>query len=208
MQYIGNDLVAFSELKFFNRPGYKEKAFTPAEICMEQVHNCDCYYGVLWSCKESAYKAFVKSGFRKSFASGMYEVKLQSEKKENSFTGTVNYKNSIFYTKSEIIKDKYIHTLASNSPEGLETALHDVKYIPENSYEFQNTAAIGLLKEHLVKYFQIKISDIDIHYDHLQKYPMVYFDSGKKHIDVSLSHDGNFVSYGIIITDKTDKTFQ
>jgi phosphopantetheinyl transferase (holo-ACP synthase) len=201
--YIGNDLVAFSEMDCFDRKGYKQKAFTLNEIEKESLYDRTYYYGLLWSCKESAYKVMLKSGLRKSFAPGMYEVTLNSEKRENVLYGIIKYKNIELHSKSEIKNNKYIHTICSNYSEGLEEAMHEAKQISISNYDFQNSEAINFLKEYLGDNFRIRPSEIDIHFDHLKKYPVLFFNSGEKHLDISLSHDGFYVAFALLVTDAT-----
>lgn len=204
MLYVGNDLVAFSGLNSFNRPGYKQKAFTLREITNAAAYqDASVYFGTLWSCKESAYKVHLKMGARKAFAAGKYEVNL-SQSNRGALSGTIQYEDATFYSTSMIVKEEYIHTICSNLPEGLDIATNKVKQISFSDYDHQNISAIELLKTHLCGSFKINPSEIDVHFDHLKKHPVIFFNSGNNHLDISLSHDGHYTAFALIVSENSN----
>ena len=107
---IGNDLVDLklaAKQSNWQRKGFLDKLFTPIE--QEYILNSDNPFKtvwLLWSMKESAYKAYLQMHNERFFAPKNLTCNLTSKNK-----GTVLINNTLFFTESEI-GEAFIYTVA------------------------------------------------------------------------------------------------
>lgn len=107
---IGNDLVDLklaAKQSNWQRKGFLDKLFTPKE--QGYILNSDNPFEtvwLLWSMKESAYKAYLQMHNERFFAPKNLTCHLISKN-----TGTVLINNVLFFTESEI-GDAFIYTVA------------------------------------------------------------------------------------------------
>lgn len=107
---IGNDVV---DLKLarkesnWQRKGFLDKIFTKNEqFLIQKSKNQDITVWCLWSRKEAAYKIWNRETGIRKFNPIQFECfDLESE------IGKVQFKNTIYFTKTQILID-YIHTIA------------------------------------------------------------------------------------------------
>lgn len=107
---IGNDLVDLklaAKQSNWQRKGFLDKLFTTKE--QEYILNSDNPFEtvwLLWSMKESAYKAYLQMHNERFFAPKNFACHLISKN-----TGTVLINNTLFFTESEI-GEAFIYTVA------------------------------------------------------------------------------------------------
>ncbi|MHB1107412.1 MAG: 4'-phosphopantetheinyl transferase family protein, partial [Lutibacter sp.] len=107
---IGNDLVDLklaAKQSNWQRKGFLDKLFTPDE--QGYILNSDNPFEtvwLLWSMKESAYKAYLQTHNERFFAPKKLECNLISKNR-----GTVLINNVLFVTESEI-GEAFIYTVA------------------------------------------------------------------------------------------------
>jgi phosphopantetheinyl transferase (holo-ACP synthase) len=107
---IGNDVVDLNlagKESNWQRKGFLSKIFTKNEqTLIQNSENQEIAVWNLWSRKEAAYKIWNRETGIRKFNPIQFECfDLESE------TGKVQFKNTIYFTKTEILTD-YIHTIA------------------------------------------------------------------------------------------------
>ncbi|SDX82789.1 4'-phosphopantetheinyl transferase family protein [Flavobacterium degerlachei] len=107
---IGNDIVDLALAKKesnWQRPGFLEKIFTNKEqLLILNAENPEIMVWNLWSRKEAAYKIYNRQTGIRAY------IPLQLEcNYETASSGSVCCKGNIYYTKTEVSKDK-ISTVA------------------------------------------------------------------------------------------------
>ncbi|EIA07654.1 4'-phosphopantetheinyl transferase superfamily protein [Flavobacterium frigoris] len=107
---IGNDIVDLALAKKesnWKRTGFLEKIFTSKEqVLISNSENPEIMVWNLWSRKEAAYKIYNRqTGIR-----GYIPIQLECNY-ENADSGSVHCNGNIYYTKTEITKEK-ISTIA------------------------------------------------------------------------------------------------
>lgn len=107
---IGNDIVDLALAKKesnWQRPGFLEKIFTIKEqLLILNAENPEIMVWNLWSRKEAAYKIYNRQTGIRSYMPMQLECNY-----ENASSGSVYCKGNIYYTKTEVSKDR-ISTVA------------------------------------------------------------------------------------------------
>lgn len=113
---IGNDIVDLELAKIesnWRRPGYLNKIFTSFEQkLINEAENPTLMVWLLWSMKEASYKIYATKTGTRSFAPTQLACESLNLKTSQA-EGTINIKNELYYTKSEI-KTCYIHSLSAS----------------------------------------------------------------------------------------------
>lgn len=116
---IGNDVVDLATAKIesnWKRKGFLSKQFTTYEqILIQKASNQDEMVWMLWSLKESTYKAYQRINYNRGF----YPIKIEIQSLElsdNEYFATTSLFNITFYGKTHI-ENEVIHSivLLSNS---------------------------------------------------------------------------------------------
>ncbi|MDZ7615326.1 MAG: 4'-phosphopantetheinyl transferase superfamily protein [Flavobacteriaceae bacterium] len=131
---IGNDIVDLQVAKKesnWQRRGFLDKLFTNEEQELIKFSS-DPFQMVwlLWTMKESAYKACLHQNYNRIFSPKSIKINLISKCK-----ATVIIHNTMFYTQSEI-KEELIHTIASSQKEA-DIILTDFFKLNNTAYEAQ-----------------------------------------------------------------------
>jgi len=188
MNFIGNDITAFTEINYktFSRKGAKEKILAPTEelfLFPEQELKEIMW---LWSCKEAAYKLSVKLGLRTAFSPRMFSIvrtsiKISQVNKKVVVSGKVAYKDFCYKFKSEIDRD-YVYTICTEQS-------HNKKAV--NKILAENLLPYNFLKTHTRFDFPI-IEKTEWGAPYIRN----KFDN--KIADISISHDNNLTAYAIL----------
>jgi hypothetical protein len=205
MTFIGHDIVSLMDeanRKSFSNPRYVQKILSRKEHSMlEEYPPADYWTYLLWTCKESAYKIAVKTGYRKCFAPQCFEVSLFDDNfisSGNTATGTVAFKNKIFFFRSEI-NSGYVSTIACTS----NTYLNEINSsVDRASYDEQSSSARESLKHELASKMNIDESYINF-YKQRCGIPFVEIKNLSILPDISFSHDGEYFSYAYLIKYKS-----
>ena len=203
---------------------FLKKILTDTEI--EQLHRCDDPDAALWSlwaCKEAAYKvlkkqtsdaAFVPRRWSVHFGSlspaverpdtTLYEARHEDQKPTEFTTGDVLISENKSIPFLLFSSGAYVHCLAADRLDVLDKANWRIDALPEGDQQGNDPSAFArsCLTRALSAFFgydpcQIKIFRAQENDGELQP-PVVYRDGIKADIDVSLSHDGQFVAYAFL----------
>jgi|AntAceMinimDraft_17_1070374.scaffolds.fasta_scaffold03202_4 phosphopantetheinyl transferase (holo-ACP synthase) len=204
MVYIGNDIISLKDKKnlqdFFN-PRYLKKILTEEEFVFVKKNKKYHFLSFLfWTCKESAYKILVKKGLRKSFSPKKFNVNININNKcKNNVIiyGHVIYENCKIYTSS-LTNNSYIHTIAANYKNSVSKIFCGIKKIKSSDINKQSFYTRNYLIEYLARKFKIDNSNIKILKDDFTGIPFISINELKSDIEISLSHDKEFVSYAIL----------
>lgn len=188
---IGNDIVDLDLAKKesnWQRRGFLDKLFTSEEQELITASN-DSFQTVwlLWSMKESAYKAYLQSQGNRFFSPKSIKIKLISK---NSATALIHDK--LFYAQSEI-NQNVIHTTAL-SEKGAKNVTSDFFKLGNTNYEarrletYQNLLQAFCVKLRLSsEFFDIKKNDLGI--------PQLYQNEERLKNALSISHHGCYGAF-------------
>lgn len=190
---IGNDLVDLklaAKQSNWQRKGFLDKLFTPKEqgYILNSINPFEIVW-LLWSMKESAYKAYLQTHNERFFAPKKLACNLISKNR-----GTVLINNVLFITESEI-GEAFIYTVAF-------TKNHENKFLTDcfrfEHLDFKNqqsqtyhkvlTAFANELKFPVV---QLKIEKNN------QGVPQLFWGEMLLENSFSLTHHGNFGAFTI-----------
>jgi phosphopantetheinyl transferase (holo-ACP synthase) len=114
----GNDLVdlrAASQQSNWKRKGFLNKIFSIDEQqLISQSSDPQTTVWLLWSMKEAAYKIYNRRSGIREFAPSKLNCTLNG-KHEGNYTGAVSINNFVYYTKSIVYIENYIHTMAAEN---------------------------------------------------------------------------------------------
>jgi len=191
--YTGNDVINLKESLGYSKHkniSWIKKVFNPNEQAhIFQSDNPNLTLWQLWSCKESAYKVFVKLG-RKRFLNAL-KISIDVENyTQNKFE--INYMNWKLFTNSQI-NSNYIHSVSS-------TCL--LKNLDQGVFKFQGVSLEkgsrlirSKIKDHVFSEYGKKIFSFSK--NHLQ-IPIANTKDNST-IDISISHDEPYFAYTIFL---------
>ena len=191
-----------------------DRVFSECE--RQQILNCsepDFLLWSLWAGKETGYKAICKANADVTSAPRRYEVRLSTPEKivkeDRSFmSGVVETPHDPVFVRIFTGKD-YIHCvgIAGRSEEinsvvcGVQKIRkmqgEEIRYSPDSA----SLVVRRLAKRRISSHLKQNIEDIDIlrlKGPHGLGSPMVSIKGNKALVDISLSHDGKFVSYAFL----------
>lgn len=144
---IGNDIVDLSQAakeSNWKRKGYLEKIFTAHEqFLIQSAKDSEIMVWLLWTMKESVYKACSKETKIRSFNPGSL-CSNNLIMHNSTATGNITYQDTLYHCRS-ILTPAYIHTIASAEMEGLDNVvLKIVEYdASDSSYRNSNPASVS-----------------------------------------------------------------
>ncbi|NNC69639.1 MAG: 4-phosphopantetheinyl transferase family protein [Flavobacteriaceae bacterium] len=189
---IGNDIVDLqvaSKQNNWQRPGFINKLFSKVEY--DYIFNAEDpsqMVWLLWSMKESAYKAYLQKCPKRFFNPKKLECSLISNLK-----GTVRIHNYEFQTKTEVT-DNYIHTVATHNDEG--STLTKCFEIP-SIYKAQHDLTNAKLLKNISKMTSTSMELLKIKKDALG-IPKIYKEDSLITLSISLSHHGSYGAFSIL----------
>ena len=213
MQHVGNDIVDLTnpstrrksqDIRFINR------VFTQGE--QKQIlssANPDVMLWALWAGKEAAYKVVSKSYPAVPSVPRAYNVSFDEDVIQLSrncsgcyiISGAVRTPRGLILIKAFQTHDS-IHCIGvSGSPEGVDSVIWGVKRISKSLNAppyFESSAVREAAKRHLSLYLNRKPDEIEIHRPRGARglgVPIVYVNDCHAGVDISLSHEGEFVAY-------------
>lgn len=190
---IGNDIVDLQLAKKesnWQRRGFLDKLFTSEE--QELItSSSDPFQMVwlLWTMKESAYKAFLQQDYNRIFSPKSIRINLISKSK-----ATVLIHNTTFYAHSEI-NEELIHTIASSQK--------GARILSSDFFILNNTVCEARHLETYHKTLQafsgrLKLSPVlfEIRKDGMG-IPYLYKDKKRLKHSLSITHHGSFGAFCI-----------
>lgn len=190
---IGNDLV---DLKLANiqsnwqRKGFLDKLFTPKE--QEYILNADNPFEtvwLLWSMKESAYKAYLQIYGDRFFSPKKLACSLLSKNK-----GTVLINNSLFFAESEV-NEHFIHSI-SFSEKHNNNFLTDCFRFEHSDFKTQHNQTYQKVLEAFASELKLPISLLNIKKNTIG-IPQLFQDKMLHKNSFSLTHHGQFGAFCI-----------
>ena len=204
MKYIGNDIVSLrsqQNMQSYGNPKYLTKVLNKSELTDAKGINLPLLIALSWSIKESAYKILMKTGADVNFSPKKFIINWpeampviipgQPTEIETSLSGY----GFTFFCISEI-SPEYIHTIASLNKGMLgKTMYNSASLAPgENSSE----KAADYLIQNFLQHSAGKSDGLSLMKNE-RNIPILFQKGLPLDIDVSLSHDGNYVAYAYFI---------
>lgn len=193
---IGNDIIDLSLAKVqsnWRRKGYLDKVFTSKEQKMILVSaEPDNLVWRLWSMKESAYKAQLRSEHLIRFNPGAYECQILDK-----HLGNVFYSGKMYIAVSEVL-DRYLYTEVR--PHDFDCK-HFSEVIDLRDNQFGSKSLYSAVISKLALSKRLTRADIGIAKNALG-IPEIYLKGQKATILCSFSHHGGYGAY-LMLNDKT-----
>lgn len=191
---IGNDIVDLAQAaqdSNWQRRGFLAKLFTDYEQdIIHAVTNPEQLVWLLWSLKESAYKAQFRETRQRVFAPQKISCQL-NKLTETAAEATVTYGR--VYQATSVINSCYVASVAW-LPAVTQQPAHNVFPILDIHYKNQHQAvrqeAINCIFSHLA----IKPDSVAIHKN---RFGIPFLSAGSQQIPLSLSHHGQYGAFAI-----------
>jgi phosphopantetheinyl transferase (holo-ACP synthase) len=189
---------------------FLKKILTDAEIeLVRTAQNPAIALWSFWSCKETAYKVMKKVSADITFLPRQWKVKI-SKTADNYEQGEVSIASrTLKGTRTAIftrlfISGKYVHCIGSDDFCELDKVTSSVDALPDGDDGNKIDPSV-FVRDCLTR----KVAAcFNLNYRHLEVRrvkqngellpPDMYLDNNKYPVDISLSHDGNFVAYSFI----------
>ena len=195
---IGNDIVDLAQAardSNWQRGGFLEKLFTPHE--QQLIHSAadpNVLVWLLWSMKESAYKAVIRKTNQRFFA----PPKLQCCNlvfRSETVTGSVFFNKTRYHTTSSVTS-RYISTVAIATPgnESIDEAVVPIECV---EYAHQHRVIREAVKHHAARCFSVLPSQIEVQKNRAGVPSLViqYGTEKPVHKFLSLSHHGRYGAF-------------
>ena len=190
---IGNDIVDLAYAKResnWRRTGFLSKIFTAHEQhLIDEAIDPDQMVWLLWSMKESAYKASLRTGENRVFAPQKLACRI-TELTHTTCTGTVNHGDN-YRTKSVLTPD-YISTIAF-STDFAPTHVDVIIPFADSTYQTQHRVIRERIIQHYSTSFAVPEQTISICKDKAG-IPELRVGNRAK-LPLSISHHGRFGAY-------------
>jgi phosphopantetheinyl transferase (holo-ACP synthase) len=177
---------------------FLKKILTDAEIeFVQNAENPDAALWSHWACKETAYKVIKKSFPDTAFLPRQWQVIFKkSQSKYSDGEVTIPGEERVYIRLFSNLQ--YVHCIGADVLTALDELIWIVDVLPEAekinpSLYLRYCVEQSLAKHFSLNFYQIKIKRTRENGE-LQP-PRVYVNGRKTDIDISLSHDGRFVSY-------------
>lgn len=207
MPHIGNDVVDLTDPVNVRKTldlRFLKKILTSAEIeFVRSAKNPAAVLWSLWACKETAYKVMKKASADTAFLPSQWKVTI-------SETGRIYEQGEVIISASAgiftrlFISEKYVHCIGTDDLRILDKIVWDVDIVPPPEAR-ENVDPSLFVRDCLVRrvagYFHLNYQHLEIRRvknDGELQPPIIYYNEERYPVDVSLSHDGNFVAYSFI----------
>lgn len=191
---IGNDLVDLklaAKQSNWQRNGFLDKLFTPKE--QGYILNSDDSFKtvwLLWSMKESAYKAYLQMHNDRFFAPKKLACHLTSKNK-----GTVLINNTLFFTESEI-GEAFIYTVAFTKNHG-NNFLSNCFEFEHSDFETQHNQTYQKVLAAFANKLKLPVAQLKIE-KNVQGVPQLFQGEMLLDYSFSLTHHGQFGAFCIV----------
>lgn len=198
---IGNDIVDLAQAGHdsnWQRRGFLEKLFTPHE--QQLIHSAtdpNQMVWLLWSMKESAYKAIVRQTERRFFAPQTLPCSGLSVGAETA-TGSVCY-DKVWYRTTSLITGQYISTVASEA-NGNQSIDGQVVTFERVDYACQHRVIREAVKHHFTSRFSVSQCRIVVQKNAAGVPSLVIQDGFGRTTNrmLSLSHHGQYGAFVVM----------
>ncbi|MGD0022814.1 MAG: 4'-phosphopantetheinyl transferase superfamily protein [Smithellaceae bacterium] len=183
---------------------FLKKILTVAETdFVQDAENPDKALWAFWSCKETAYKVIKKKCGTAVFLPCRWEVILQKSEAA-CLDGEVKFPDAEVVYVRLFSHFRYVHCVGADHPADLDRVVSKIEVLPEKENKKRidpSLFARKCLTLSIADFSHLNLSDIRINRvqdkSELQP-PHVYIGGKKSDIDISLSHDGQFVAYAFL----------
>ncbi len=190
---IGNDLVDLklvAKQSNWQRKGFLDKLFTPKEQgYIINSNNPFKTVWLLWSMKESAYKAYLQTHGDRFFSPKKLACNLISKN-----TGTVLINNALFFTESEM-NEAYIYTVAFSEKHN-NKFLTDCFGFEHSDFKIQRSVTYQKVLAAFASELKLPIELLKIK-KNAQGIPQLFQDEMLLKNSFSLTHHGQFGAFSI-----------
>lgn len=209
MNYTGNDIISLRSdvnIKSFSNPKFITKVLNKSELSIACKTNLSLTAPLCWAVKESCYKVLMKAGLEKSFSPHFFNIHLLKTDPKNTIMKnkyqpgfirdiTVTAYGTTLYSMAELSGD-VIHAISVLKYENLPKIRYGIRKTEEHDDYSEDAGqmlirAIASESGKKNRDLQLLKNDRNIPYLTEKGLPL--------NIDVSLSHDGNFISYAYLI---------
>lgn len=170
---------------------------------VREAENPDITLWLFWACKETAYKVLSKSSSALVFRPRCWQVKL-TRPVNNYGEGEVVVDEAKTIFVQVCLTDAYVHCIGSDELSALKKIVWDVNLLkPAGTGTNINPSVLGrkYLLRRLANTYSLNMESMDVRRARKGgelKEPGLYIGGTKAPFDISLSHDGQFVSYAFI----------
>jgi phosphopantetheinyl transferase (holo-ACP synthase) len=214
LPYVGNDLVDLKELANAGKSQdsrFLRKILTDAEVeFVQSAENPDEALWSFWVCKETAYKVIKKSRSNTAFLPRQWTTIFNKYEKTYIDGQVIISGRDKIYVRI-FSNSRYVHCVGADYLWALDKIVWDVDILPERR-DGKNIDPSLFLRECLIRSlassFCLKARDIKINRikeKGVLRPPRVYINGKKSDIDISLSHDGQFVAYAFYVAYSLNK---
>lgn len=189
---IGNDIVDLSISHICEgerRARYLAKIFTEKEcVIIDQLGNDDMWIWLLWSAKESVYKAVSRNEQVIRYAPKSLECLSIKNKSNSNYETTVEYNGEQFVVLSHV-SDKYVHSVTNKS--NFNQSISEVFTISSN--ENESEAIDHKVLMYISTNTKYEYKNMSIKRDR-HRVPHIYH-GDKELYYLSMSHHGQFGAF-------------
>lgn len=198
---IGNDIVDLAQAGHdsnWQRRGFLEKLFTPHE--QQLIHSAtdpNMMVWLLWSMKESAYKAIVRQTERRFFAPQTLQCSGLSVGAETA-TGSVCH-DKVWYRTNSSVTNQYVSTVASEANEN-QSIDEQVLTFERVDYAYQHRVIREAVKQRFASRCSVSQRQIEVQKNAAGVPSLVIQDGFGRTTNrmLSLSHHGQYGAFAIM----------
>ncbi|MFK7832248.1 MAG: 4'-phosphopantetheinyl transferase superfamily protein [Winogradskyella sp.] len=187
---VGNDIVDIKEASLksnWQRPRFLEKLFTLKEQqCIHDAENSFLMVWRLWSMKEAAYKLFTQLQPSRFYNPKRFECTIDGLK------GMVQFKDFVCYLNTEMTQQYILSEARLDIKPMTSVGIHlESNEVKHQSARLKEALISKVSKQYDVLKHEVKLvkSEFGI--------PLLYHNSKKLNIGMSLSHHGTYGTYAI-----------
>jgi phosphopantetheine--protein transferase-like protein len=195
---IGNDIIdlKLSDKQVWRQKRFLDKIFTTNEFQYFKPDTTnDFIIELLFSCKESAYKYFVKQGRERAFNPHSFSVCELINRENHSkiqYSGIIECDQGNCKFISEVNPSRYVHSLCfTNDCSFSSIFIKSIGTVNENSI----SEIAGLELKHFISGLSgIDESSLELVKDQITLIPYIAYKGRILPFDISISHDGEYIA--------------
>jgi phosphopantetheinyl transferase (holo-ACP synthase) len=194
---IGNDIIdlnAVSAASINRRQRFLDKIFVDSEQAfLYNQLDIDKWIWLLWSMKESTWKAHYRNSCTRKFNPKLMTCKVQDFSIEGNFISGVVVVENTHYNTLSLLKSDFIHTIANSNSSKISFDFFSVD--SENSNNQSSKVRMEVCKS-VSNFLNQPLTDIKIEQNE-NGVPLVIINGVDSNIQLSISHHGQFGAYAI-----------
>lgn len=197
--FVGNDIVDLHDK--FNAQSFINEAYLKKIASQHEIESFETLSphttATIWAFKESAYKYISKVMEVKPFNPRNYKITQTKAFTNNIVNSTVFYiPGNCFIYSCAYITGNYIHAISTTGSEALQHVKKKSIRLHTNDPGIQSANLKKLFIEDISKEYNVNTSQCKL-IKTKTNIPILFID-GERTIDLSFSHDGQFMAYAYI----------